>query len=200
MSWNNQHPLRLGQTVNGHSEVTSIEKKRFDKNLPLIFLNQTIKFRPVGQEAPSVIEERMHVYLPREPKPDSRVRTVLDLPTSHEFTLTYKPSLTTLFRFSALMFNAHRIHLDKDYAQMVDGYPERLVHGPLTALMLLETVAIKYPEAKIAHFEYRAENPTVVGVEQTIHGKWLNDRSMRLWCSDPSGVVGMTGKVEIANM
>lgn len=40
-----------------------------------------------------------------------------------EFSLSYTPTLTTLFRFSALTFNGHHIHLDKDYAQKVEGYP-----------------------------------------------------------------------------
>jgi len=45
-----------------------------------------------------------------------------DLP-KFEFSFSYTPSLTTLFRFSALTFNGHHIHLDKDYAQKVEGYP-----------------------------------------------------------------------------
>ena len=38
------------------------------------------------------------------------------------FDLEYTPSATTLFRFSALTFNGHHIHLDKDYARS-EGYP-----------------------------------------------------------------------------
>ena len=35
-----------------------------------------------------------------------------------------------LFRFSALTYNAHRIHYDRDYARDIEGYPGLLVHGP----------------------------------------------------------------------
>lgn len=42
---------------------------------------------------------------------------------SSEFSFQYKPTLTTLFRFSALTFNGHHIHLDQKYAQEVEGYP-----------------------------------------------------------------------------
>ena len=38
-----------------------------------------------------------------------------------DFSLRYVPSPTTLFRFSALTFNGHFIHLDKDYA-LQEGY------------------------------------------------------------------------------
>jgi len=37
---------------------------------------------------------------------------------------------TELFRYSALTFNGHRIHYDRDYARDVEGYPGLVVHGP----------------------------------------------------------------------
>jgi 3-methylfumaryl-CoA hydratase len=43
-----------------------------------------------------------------------------------------------LFRFSALTYNAHRIHYDAPYAVGVEGYPGLVVHGPLLALQMLE--------------------------------------------------------------
>jgi hydroxyacyl-ACP dehydratase HTD2-like protein with hotdog domain len=47
---------------------------------------------------------------------------VKNIPTSMDFSLRYTPSPVTLFRYSALMFNAHHIHLDKEYCE-VEGYP-----------------------------------------------------------------------------
>lgn len=49
--------------------------------------------------------------------------SVKDIPISADFSFKFTPSLTTLFRFSALTFNAHHIHLDKDYATKVEAYP-----------------------------------------------------------------------------
>ncbi len=43
-----------------------------------------------------------------------------------------------LFRFSAVTANAHRIHYDHPYATGVEGYPDLVVHGPLTAILLAE--------------------------------------------------------------
>jgi 3-methylfumaryl-CoA hydratase len=40
-----------------------------------------------------------------------------------------------LFRFSALTYNAHRIHYDREYARG-EGYPGLVVHGPLQALLM----------------------------------------------------------------
>jgi len=140
---------------------------------------------------------------------------VNDIPSKPDFSFTYRPTPTTLFRFSALTFNGHHIHLDKDCTRIRDGYPglcsdtahvytssplpERLVHGPLTALMLLETVAFHNPGLMLKSLEYRAINPMFVNREMTINGTWLNDSTARLWCMDEKGVVGMIGSIEKAN-
>lgn len=69
------------------------------------------------------------------------------------------------------------------------------MHGPLTALMLLETVKWHNPSKVLASFEYRARNPIVVGTLVTIHGVWVDETSIKLWSLDSYGVVGMTGCV-----
>lgn len=53
-----------------------------------------------------------------------------------EWTIDISPTL--LFRFSALTYNAHRIHYDRDYCRDVEGYPGLLTHGPLQALAMTE--------------------------------------------------------------
>jgi 3-methylfumaryl-CoA hydratase len=65
-----------------------------------------------------------------------------------------------LFRFSALTYNAHRIHYDRDYARDVEGYPGLVVHGPLQAMLMAEAVRRRRP---VAHpgtrFAYRLVAP-----------------------------------------
>ena len=56
------------------------------------------------------------------------------------WTRELQPDTRLLFRFSALTFNAHRIHYDRAYASEVEGYPGLVVHGPLTAVLLSELV------------------------------------------------------------
>ncbi len=51
------------------------------------------------------------------------------------------PDPTLLFRFSALTYNAHRIHYDRQYATEVEGYSGLVVHGPLQAILLAELPA-----------------------------------------------------------
>ncbi len=64
-----------------------------------------------------------------------------------------------LFRFSALTFNGHRIHYDRDYATQVEKYPGLVVHGPLQALMLFEAARRRMPDRRPARFEFRGIRP-----------------------------------------
>lgn len=48
------------------------------------------------------------------------------------------PTPALLFRFSALTFNAHSIHLDKQYCRELEGHRNLLVHGPLSLILMTE--------------------------------------------------------------
>ncbi|KAJ7111558.1 hypothetical protein C8R43DRAFT_1041407 [Mycena crocata] len=197
MSWNAEHPLLVGEKATSTSTFGSVERKGFDTPSPMVFVTQKIDITKAGKSQPSVVEERSHVYVAESVSPSNTPRAVKSLPPSAEFSFTFTPSLVTLFRFSALMFNAHLIHLDKDWAQSKRGYPERLVHGPLTALMLLEATIFYKPAAKIAHFEYRARNPVIVGQSMTIKGVWVDEHTATVWCVNDMGVVGMTSTIKL---
>ncbi|KAJ7109421.1 hypothetical protein C8R44DRAFT_635387 [Mycena epipterygia] len=197
MSWNPKYPLLVGEKATSTSTFGSVEKKGFDTGNPMVFVTQKIDITTIGKKDPSITEERSHVYVAESVSPNNTPRAVKNIPPSADFSFTFTPSLTTLFRFSALMFNAHLIHLDKDWAQLSRGYPERLVHGPLTALMLLETVKFHKPTAQIAHFEYRARNPVIVNQPMTINGVWVDEHTATVWCVNEEGVVGMTGTIKL---
>ncbi|MGA8707539.1 MAG: MaoC family dehydratase N-terminal domain-containing protein [Steroidobacteraceae bacterium] len=76
-----------------------------------------------------------------------------------QWTREVRPDPVQLFRFSALTFNAHRIHYDRDYAGQVEGYPGLVVHGPLTAMLLLQHFIDRNPQAAISAFSFRAHRP-----------------------------------------
>lgn len=63
-----------------------------------------------------------------------------------------------LFRFSAATANAHRIHYDHPYATAVEGYPDLVVHGPLTAILLAELARTRSGEMATG-ISFRARAP-----------------------------------------
>lgn len=142
MTWNNNNPLTIGGRATANCSIGAVEKKGFEDggNNPKVFVNQRIELAMTGKES-SIIEERSHVYLSSAAGVNRTVRegeliyirmlvlsrelrTVKGVPNSPpDFSFTYTPTMITLFRFSALMFNAHHIHLDQEYAQKKEGYP-----------------------------------------------------------------------------
>ncbi|THG99171.1 hypothetical protein EW026_g3132 [Hermanssonia centrifuga] len=143
MTWKatGRDALRIGDSAVAVSEMGQVKKKGFEEGgLPMVFVKQMIKYTKQGSGQVALEEERSHVYLaaPANQRPtragiydvysDKRAALTLwsllvsGLPHP-DFSLKYLPSATTLFRFSALTFNGHFIHLDKDYAQKSEGYP-----------------------------------------------------------------------------
>ena len=68
-----------------------------------------------------------------------------------------------LFRFSALTFNAHRIHYDLPYATMEEGHEGLVVHGPLLAIWLLELVRRTSLTQHVLEVRFRALAPAFAG-------------------------------------
>jgi len=199
MTWDTSNPLIIGKRTKSVSTVMSAEKKGFEKGNPMVFVTQNIQFTQEGKQTPSVTEERAHVYFNPEvslKQPKKFDREVQGIPSTVDFTFSYTPSSTTLFRYSALTFNAHHIHLNKEYCQGEEGYPECLVHGPLTAQMLLESVTFHFPQVQFCHFEYRATNAMFVNRTLTIKGTWVDDQTIQLWCCDEN-IVGMVAFLKV---
>jgi hydroxyacyl-ACP dehydratase HTD2-like protein with hotdog domain len=81
----------------------------------------------------------------------------------------YTLDTATLFRFSAITFNSHRIHYDHPYATTVEGYPALVVHGPLAALLVGESIR-RRSGRELSRFEFRAGAPLFVDLPFTIVG------------------------------
>jgi 3-methylfumaryl-CoA hydratase len=96
-----------------------------------------------------------------------------------------------LFRYSALTFNGHRIHYDRDYVTKVEGYPGLIFHGPLQAAFIVELAAKLHGGAAPKKFAYRGLQPLFEG-EFSINA---NDTGagMELWTANSAGQLTMKG-------
>ena len=91
-----------------------------------------------------------------------------------------------LFRFSALIFNAHRIHYDIDYCHE-EGYPGLIVHGPLQTILLLD-LCRRQETRPVRRLEYRAVHPLFHFERFTVNGEPAQDGSRAvLWTANASG-------------
>lgn len=88
-----------------------------------------------------------------------------DLRKSPSLSVTYTPTLPLLFRFSALTFNAHRIHYDAEWCREVEGHEAPVVHGPMTACLMAELGAHwahKQDGKTLRSLDYRATSPMYI--------------------------------------
>ncbi len=110
---------------------------------------------------------------------------------------TIRPTAALLFRFSALTYNAHRIHYDRDYAMKEEGYPGLVVHGPLLATLLVDHFRRHRPHAKLATFDFRAQRPVFDLAPFTVN-LVETDTGADVWAADGEGYVAMAGRIGVA--
>ena len=101
-----------------------------------------------------------------------------------------------LFRYSALTFNGHRIHYDKPYVTQVEGYPDLIMNGGLTTLLVFELARAHGP-APIRHIVSRNVRALFVNQPITLGGEPSADRrTARLWALNPDGALALTAEAE----
>lgn len=188
-------PLRLGTPARRISAVTSIDE-RAGRSGRLVFVTVTHRMEAAGREA--VREEQILVYRD-PPSPGTPPRPGAPAPGEARWRREWHADARMLFRYSALTYNAHRIHYDIDYCRDRERYPGLVVHGPLLATALAELAAeIGAPDQRtIAEFAFRAEAP-VFHIEAFAACAHPAADGLTLWIEGPDGGVRMRASVRWA--
>jgi 3-methylfumaryl-CoA hydratase len=97
-----------------------------------------------------------------------------------------------LFRYSALTFNGHRIHYDRDYVTKVEGYPGLIFHGPLQAALIVELAAKLRGGTPPKKLAYRGVQPLFEGSEFSVNAN-DNGEAMELWTANAEAQPTMKG-------
>jgi 3-methylfumaryl-CoA hydratase len=149
-------PIAIGAPIRKRSTITDVSAKTGASGR-LVFVNLRHDIDADGILA--VSEEQDIVYRDAAgAEPAAPSRSVVP-PRSSEHTRIVVPDPTLLFRFSALTYNAHRIHYDRDYCRDVEGYPGLVVQGPFIATLMLDHLLRVKPEARVTAFRFRARKP-----------------------------------------
>jgi len=93
-----------------------------------------------------------------------------------------------LARYSAVTFNGHRIHYDRDYAREEELYPGLIVHGPLQATYLLRMARDAFG-AMPARFDFRGRAPLFDGGTFSLEARRDGDDRLELWTAARNGAV-----------
>jgi 3-methylfumaryl-CoA hydratase len=199
-----QHaPLRIGAEATRRTwQASSTQKK--GRSGPLHFVTVRSEISQGGQVV--ITEEQDLVYrepaLNGAPGPAVAAGPAADpqrdapppLPGDRVWPVEVNPVL--LFRFSALTYNAHRIHYDRDYAR-AEGYPGLLVHGPLQALLMAELARREAERPARCDYSYRLVAPLFDG-QGLIVSATADADAVRLTIRDAASRTTATGVIRPA--
>ncbi len=188
-------PLKLGQAISKHSEIVDIAERN-GKTGKLVFLSQRFRIFADGALA---IEEDFSSVFREEAAPGAPVQQPPDAPQDGVWRRQIDPDPVLLFRYSAVTYNGHRIHYDQPYATTVEGYPGLVVHGPLTATLLMELARDSNPGKRVASYSFRAISPLFAPDKFTVNGKPTPDgKGAQLWATNAQGKLAMQADVSFA--
>jgi 3-methylfumaryl-CoA hydratase len=137
------------------SVVSEVAEKQ-GKSGTLIFVTVD---HEVSTSQGTILDRNDVVY--KEPKQENATNTAHHLLVDREWVWgrTAPVDPVILFRFSALTYNAHRIHYDRTYATDIEGYPGLVVHGPLQAILLADLAHRTFADRAITSFAFRSNAP-----------------------------------------
>ena len=149
-------PIRIGAQITRESEIVSAEAKS-GRTGQLVFVNVRHRISAEGRLA---VEETQTIVYRQEGAPTPAPEILPDLPAAPAgaWVTEIDPDPVLLFRCSALLFNAHRIHYDRAYAVEEEHYPGLVVHGPLIATQLMDLVRLN-AKRPVKRYSFRAAAP-----------------------------------------
>ena len=185
-------PIRVGERITRTSTITEVEPKAGASG-PLCFVVQ--RHELAGADGLATTEDHTTVYRgatdPDAPPPPPR-----PAPAEALWWRTIEPSPVLLFRYSALTMNSHRIHYDRSYVTEEEGYPGLLVHGNLTATLLLDLFRREMPAATLKTFSVRAVAPLYDTNDFAVEGAPGDDgRTAKLWAVNHAGALAQSAEV-----
>jgi 3-methylfumaryl-CoA hydratase len=192
-------PIPIGTILRRATRVADItERQGRSGKLRFVTLQHTI-----FSNDDLLIEERQNLVYRAAIAPRPQAAPAHAAPPG-AFLRSITPDEIMLFRFSALTFNAHRIHYDLPYATTVEHYPGLVVHGPLQAILLAGHLANAMPEgAVIHHFDYRGLAPAFGGRPLNLEAwpaeAWPNADHPATWhlqTRDPAGAICMSAQAK----
>jgi 3-methylfumaryl-CoA hydratase len=177
------NPLRVGDAVTRTSVIEDMHVKS-GKTGPLVF----VVVRHEIAAATGLALREWHDIVYREmPSATDAPSALQPAPQHSDWHREIIPDSVLLFRYSALTFNGHRIHIDRSYAVNVEGYPGLIVHGPLIATLLMDLLRRNRPDAQVRAFRFKALKPLFDIAPFVLYGASQPSNEVRLWAATPDG-------------
>jgi 3-methylfumaryl-CoA hydratase len=187
-------PLLVGDEVRRHSTIESVTPKQGRTGQMVFVTVRTDIYSPRGL---AVTEEQDIVYR-GEPEPNAPRPAPQGAPGHAVWSREVTPDPVLLFRYSALTFNGHRIHYDHPYVTQVEGYPDLVMNGGLTTLLVFE-LARTHASTPLLYIASRNVRPLFVNRTFCVCGEPSADnKTAKLWVVDDEGALALSAEAEFA--
>ena len=188
-------PLRIGDEI---TRVTEIADIRIDDGPNGAMATVVERHSISSSRGLGVVEERDMVML-SEKRAEAPSSTPPPVPAQAAWRQVFEPNPPLLFRFSAIRFNSHRIHYDRDYVTKVEKLPGLVVQSSLISQLMIEMCRKELPARRLASFEYKSFRQIYDIASFTIAGSPSADgREAQLWALDGEGRVAITATAKFA--
>jgi 3-methylfumaryl-CoA hydratase len=170
--------LRVGDEVTRTSRIADVTLKTGSTGtLCFVAVDHLI----ATSRGAAIRERQDIVYRNVSPAASGSMKSVS--PPAAQHRETHMADAVLLFRYSALTFNGHRIHYDRDYVTRVEGYPGLIFHGPMQAALMVEFAAKLRGGRVPKKFSYRGVQPLFEGSEFSVNAN-ITDAGMELWTAN----------------
>lgn len=182
-------PLRVGDEI---QKVTEIADLQIDDGPEGAMVTVIEKSSISTSRGLAVVEERDMVLL-SEARAAAAPKASPTVPAEAKWTRVFEPRAPLLFRYSAIRFNSHRIHYDRDYCTKIEKLPGLVVQTSLICQLFIEMCRSEVPNHELNFFGFKTARQTYDTGNFTIAGTPSSDgREATLWSLDPNGNVAMT--------
>jgi 3-methylfumaryl-CoA hydratase len=181
--------LRVGDEPRRSSRIADVTMKTGSTGT-LCFVS--VEHEVTTPRGTAIRERQDIVYREMSSTPQAASAKPAAPPPAAQHRETHMADPVLLFRYSALTFNGHRIHYDRDYVTRVEGYPGLIFHGPLQATFIVELAAKLHGGKPPKKFSYRGLQPLFEGSEFSINAN-KTDNGMELWTANSADQPTMKG-------
>jgi 3-methylfumaryl-CoA hydratase len=181
-------PLRVGDEAERTSRISDVSVKTGSTGTLCFVSVEHLIRSPRG----TAIRERQDIVYREMTSGASAAPKAPPPPPVAKHRETHVSDPVLLFRYSALTFNGHRIHYDRDYVTKVEGYPGLIFHGPLQAAFIVELAAKLHGGKPPKKFSYRGLQPLFEGSAFSVNAN-DNAGGMELWTANADGQPTMKG-------
>jgi 3-methylfumaryl-CoA hydratase len=182
-------PLRVGDDTTRKSRISDVTVKTGSTG-QLCFVS--VEHDVTTPRGTAIRERQDIVYRGMESTQSATPAKAASPPPVARHRETHMADPVLLFRYSALTFNGHRIHYDRDYVTKVEGYPGLIFHGPLQAAFIVELAAKLHGGTPPRKFSYRGVQPLFEGAEFSVNAS-DNGTGLELWTANSAGQPTMKG-------